>query len=264
MLVFIKLGGSLITDKDQPYTARIDVIKKAAGEIYKAIKEDASLKVVLGHGSGSFGHFAAKDTGFKEGAPSESQWHAFQKVWLAAHELNQILIEEFNKAGLPVISFPPSASITAENKHILEWNTEPIKRALENNLIPIVFGDTVFDRALGGAILSTEELFIYLINQLEPDRILLAGKELGVWADFPEKKHLIHEITPSNYAEVNKNIISSNSIDVTGGMQKKVALMLKALVSAPTLYIEIYSGEIPGNIYKSLKGIKTGTSISAI
>ena len=74
--------------------------------------ENAGLKIVLGHGSGSFGHFAAKEAGFKEGVSSASQWHAFQKVWFAAHELNQIFIEEFNKSGLPVISFPPSASVT--------------------------------------------------------------------------------------------------------------------------------------------------------
>ena len=33
MLVFLKLGGSLITDKDQAYSARIEVIRRAAEEI---------------------------------------------------------------------------------------------------------------------------------------------------------------------------------------------------------------------------------------
>jgi len=134
---------------------------------------------------------------------------------------------------------------------------------LDNNLIPVLFGDTIFDRSLGGIILSTEELFLYLIKQLNPGRILLAGKESGVWADFPEKRHLIPKITPENYVTVNTKIISSKSNDVTGGMQKKVTLMLEALVYAPQLYIEIFSGEVSGNIYKSLKGIKTGTSITA-
>ena len=149
MLTFLKLGGSLITDKDKPFTARIDVIRRAANEIIEAMAENAGLKIVLGHGSGSFGHFAAAETGFKEGVSSASQWNAFQKVWFAAHELNQIFIEEFNKSGLPVVSFPPSASVITENKHIISWNSEPIKSALENGLIPVVFGDTVIDRILG-------------------------------------------------------------------------------------------------------------------
>ncbi|MDP2964472.1 MAG: isopentenyl phosphate kinase [Pelolinea sp.] len=262
MLVFLKLGGSLITDKDRPYTARFDVIKRTAEEINKAINEDSDLKVVLGHGSGSFGHFAAMESGFKEGASTKSQWLGFQRVWQAAHELNDIFIGEYNKSGLPVVSFPPSTSISADNKKILEWNTFPIRTALVNNLIPVVFGDTIFDLSLGGVILSTEELFLFLIDKLSPGRIILAGKEPGVWADFPEKKHLIPKITPENYVGVNKKIASSQSIDVTGGMQKKVTLMLEAVSTNPNLSIEIITGEIPGNIYKSLKGVKTGTIIA--
>jgi isopentenyl phosphate kinase len=262
VLEFLKLGGSLITDKDCPYTARIDVIKRTAEEINKAINEDPNLKVVLGHGSGSFGHFAAIKSGFKDIASTKSQWHGFQKVWQAAQELNNIVITEFIKSGLPVISFSPSAAISADNRKIMEWNTFPIKSALDNHLIPVVFGDTIFDRSLGGVIFSTEELFIFLIDIFKPDRIILAGKEPGVWADFPEKRKLIPKITPENYFSVNNKIISSLSTDVTGGMKNKVSLMLEAVSNHPKLSIEIITGEIPGNVFKALKNIKTGTSIT--
>jgi len=261
MLTFLKLGGSLITDKDKPFTARINIIRRAAGEIIKGIEENPNLRIVLGHGSGSFGHYAAAETGFIEGVSSASQWHAFQKVWFAAHELNQIFIEELNRSGLPIISFPPSAAAISENKHIVTWNSEPIKNALENGLIPVVFGDTVFDRTLGGIILSTEELFIHLIKELGPDYILLAGKEPGVWGDYPKNKHILNEISPGIYDRINSSIVGSDSIDVTGGMHKKVALMLEAIKIAPNLNIEIFSGEVPGNIFKALSGIRIGTSV---
>lgn len=263
MLIFLKLGGSLITDKDRPYTARLDVIKRIAGEIYKAMNEDPDLKVVLGHGSGSYGHFAAVESGFREGASTKSHWFGFQRVWNSAHELNGIVIAECNKSGLPVVSFSPSASLSADNKKIMEWNTYPIKSALKNELMPVVFGDTIFDHSLGGVILSTEELFLFLIDQLNPDRIILAGKEPGVWADFPEKTNLFPIITPEKYDDVKSKISSSTSIDVTGGMHKKVFLMIEAVSKNTALSVEIISGEIPGNIYKSLKGIKTGTTIAA-
>ncbi len=261
MLVFLKLGGSLITDKDKPYTARIEVIRRAANEIIKAKQEKESLKIVLGHGSGSFGHYAAKEAGFKEGVSLVSQWHAFQKVWFAAHELDQIFIEELNKSGLTVFSFPPSASVTTENKRIVSWNLEPIKHALESGLIPVVFGDTVFDRILGGIILSTEELFLHLIKDLKPDSILLAGKEPGVWGDYPINTQMLQEIFPGNFESINLKITGSDSVDVTGGMRKKVALMLEALTIKPNLDIEIFSGEVPGNIFKALSGMQTGTRI---
>jgi isopentenyl phosphate kinase len=56
-LVFLKLGGSLITDKNQAHTARLDVLERMAFEIAAARAQDQDLKIVLGHGSGSFGHY---------------------------------------------------------------------------------------------------------------------------------------------------------------------------------------------------------------
>ena len=102
MIVFLKMGGSLITEKDRPYTVRVDVIRRIADEINQAIKENPDLKVVLGHGSGSFGHTAAVESGFGEEVSSKNQWLAFQSVWAAAHALNDLVMTECRKRGLPL------------------------------------------------------------------------------------------------------------------------------------------------------------------
>ncbi len=60
-LVFLKLGGSLITDKNQRYTARLDRLSHLADEIRTALTDLPDLRLVLGHGSGSFGHYAVQD-----------------------------------------------------------------------------------------------------------------------------------------------------------------------------------------------------------
>ncbi|MBN1319078.1 MAG: hypothetical protein JXA42_26580, partial [Anaerolineales bacterium] len=59
-VLFLKLGGSLITDKTRRETPRFDVIKWLAAEVREALDRRPDLKLVIGHGSGSFGHFAAK------------------------------------------------------------------------------------------------------------------------------------------------------------------------------------------------------------
>ena len=56
MMILIKLGGSVITDKNRPLTARLDVVQRLAYEI-AACEE----KVVLIHGGGSFGHIKAAE-----------------------------------------------------------------------------------------------------------------------------------------------------------------------------------------------------------
>ncbi len=59
-LVFLKLGGSLITDKNSRRTARIDVLQRVGVEIKSSLENDPSLQILLGHGSGSYGHFSGK------------------------------------------------------------------------------------------------------------------------------------------------------------------------------------------------------------
>ncbi len=110
----------------------------------------------------------------------------FSKVWQAAHALNHIVMEELAIAGLPAIAVSPSSAIVSRNREILEWDISPLQAALAAGILPVVFGDAVFDQTLGGTILSTEDLFVHLAPRLQPARILLAGEEKGVWADFPQ------------------------------------------------------------------------------
>ncbi|MEJ2677610.1 MAG: hypothetical protein P8174_00885 [Gemmatimonadota bacterium] len=60
-VTLVKLGGSLITRKDTPDTARLDVIRLLARDLAGA--QRAGHYLVVGHGSGSFGHPAAQRAG---------------------------------------------------------------------------------------------------------------------------------------------------------------------------------------------------------
>jgi isopentenyl phosphate kinase len=261
MRVFLKLGGSLITDKDQPYTARRDMIARIAAEIAASREANPDLQILLGHGSGSFGHYAAKDLGTRDHVDSPQEWLGFQKVWSAAHALNQIVLEEMAKVDLPVISLPPSAAVSARGREPRQWSTYPIQSALEHNLIPVIFGDVIFDEELGGIIYSTEDLFLPLLPMLQPQMVLLAGKEPGVWADYPHNTRIIPLITPASYSDTSDAIRSSASIDVTGGMAAKVQLMLQTVQAYPDTTVYIFSGEEKGSISSALQGKNQGTTI---
>ncbi len=261
-IIFLKLGGSLITEKEKAFTARVDRIQKIAKEIQTALKENPRLWLLIGHGSGSFGHYAAKDAGTRDGVFSIAQWKSFQQVWYAARTLNNIVIEEFNRVGLPVIALQPSAAITSERHTIRDWNTQPIAQSLNSGLIPVVHGDVIFDEKLGGVILSTEDLFFHLIDQLHPDLILIAGKEQGVYADYPRKNKLIPTISLQNRDMFIEKIQPSYAVDVTGGMREKVNLMLAVVEKKTDVQIQIFSGEEDGNIRRSLCGEQVGTRIT--
>lgn len=260
-LVFLKLGGSLITDKDSRSTPRRDTIERLAAETAAALAAQPELRILLGHGSGSFGHTAARQHGTVHGVFSPQQWLGFAQVWKEARALNEIVIDIFTRAGLPVIAFPPSAAVTTRSGQVTHWNLAPLNSALAAGLLPVVNGDTIFDEILGGTILSTEDLFLHLARQLHPARILLAGLEPGVWADYPDCTRLQETITPASFLTLSGGIGASASVDVTGGMRQKVQSMLALVSEIPNLEAVIFSGQEPGLMTRVLTGAKPGTTL---
>jgi isopentenyl phosphate kinase len=262
-LHFLKLGGSLITDKNRPHTHRPEVLKRLCEEIAEAFERAPGLKLVLGHGSGSFGHVPGQQYGTRQGVHTPEEWRGFAEVWREAARLNRLVMEALHAAGLPALAFPPSAAVTAEDGQVAAWDLAPLRTALQNDLLPVVYGDVVFDRLRGGTILSTEDLFAYLAPQLQPGRVLLAGIEPGVWADFPECTQLIPEITPDSLEAMGGSLTGARATDVTGGMASKVQQGLEIAGSVPGLEVRIFSGQEPGLVREALLGASPGTVLRA-
>ena len=262
-LVFLKLGGSLITDKTLPYTARPDKLANLAAQISAALQAQPELSLVLGHGSGSFGHTAAKLHGTRQGVRTARQWRGFAEVWFQAAALNQFVMQALHQAGVPCLALAPVSAISARDGKVSAWDLSALKAALAARLVPVIYGDVIFDQGRGGTILSTEDLFEHLARELKPQRILLAGLEAAVWADFPKRQQRVEKITPASYDLVKAGVGASHGADVTGGMDSKVQQMLALVNEIPALSVQIFSGEQPASIQQALAGKQLGTLISA-
>jgi isopentenyl phosphate kinase len=261
-LVFIKFGGSLITDKDKPHTPRLEIIRRLADEVAAARNRMPGMRLLLGHGSGSFGHTPARYYNTRDGVHTHSEWHGFAEVWREARALNQLVVEALAGVGLPVIALPPSALIVARDGQPAGWDIRTIQMALDAGLVPLVNGDVVFDTVRGGTILSTEDVFSALATALHPSRVLMAGIEPGVWADFPSCTHIVERITTASFAALGRGLSGSVSVDVTGGMRQKVELMLLLAQRVPGLESLIFSGLDPGLVQLVLEGGSSGTRIT--
>jgi isopentenyl phosphate kinase len=261
-LVFLKLGGSLITDKANAHTANLEVIRQLARELVEVRSSFPGLHILLGHGSGSFGHVPAARYGTRDGVHNPEDWQGFVEVWQEARALNCILTQELIATGLPAITFSPCSQVIVSAKQIIQWDVALLTNALHHGLLPIVHGDTVFDLTIAGTILSTEELFTHLATQLHPDQILIAGIEKGIWADYPNRKKLIDRVTPATLPETNIMLGGSEHQDVTGGMYSKVSEMCALVAQGACKKITIFSGKVPGNIHRILAGEKIGTVIT--
>lgn len=279
-LTLLKLGGSLITDKDKPFTPRLDKLNALADEIASSWTSDRPL--ILGHGSGSFGHAAAKRYGTRDGltplvpagrspllrskrgeTEGGAYWKGFAEVWFQASQLNRFVMEALRGAGLPAVALAPVSAVTARGPRVARWDLTPLRAALEAGLVPVVYGDVIFDEARGGTILSTEDLFAHLARELRPGRILLAGLEAGVWEDFPARTRLVSRISLQSYEAMRAEIGASSSVDVTGGMSAKVGLMFELIREIPRLTARIFSAEEAGNLSRALAGEAVGTELGA-
>lgn len=260
MLVFIKLGGSLITDKTQIEHFREDALLPIAQAIESARGKRDDLQLVIGHGSGSFGHVAAQQHGTMQGVKSQADWHGFAEVASAAARLNYLVTEGLRNAGLPIWRLQPSASARCEAGRLVEMAIHPIETAIKKGLVPLVYGDVALDSMRGGTIISTETILSYLATKLPVDRILLLGEVPGVLDSAGE---VIANITPTNHDAVQAHLGGSSGTDVTGGMASKVNDMLALVQQRPLLRIAIMDGREASHLEQTLISDEPfGTQIS--
>ena len=267
-LILLKLGGSLITDKTTPNTARLEVIKRLASEIKEAIttRQD-DLQLIIGHGSGSFGHPAAARYKTTAGVTGPESWLGLAEVSAAAARLNRIVVDCFLEAGVPAITFQPSASTRTRQGQLMYFETFAIKEVIKHGLVPVVYGDVTIDAIQGVNIVSTEKLFDNLARELNPERILLAGDLDGVYSADPKttsEAELIADIDSANWDEVKALLGGSQAQDVTGGMYTKVRDMYHLTLAMPPMQAMIFSGEAANNVKDVLLGavVNFGTLIN--
>ncbi|HEX9114917.1 MAG TPA: uridylate kinase, partial [Anaerolineae bacterium] len=158
-LVFLKLGGSLLTDKTQAEAVRAESLARLAGEIAAALKRRPELYLLLGHGSGSYGHVTAARYGTRAGVRTTAQWRGYAETAVVAGRLNRLVIEALFAAGVPVLPIQPSASARCVAGVLLGLDDRPVRAALTQGLVPLVYGDVALDESQGGTIIATEEIF---------------------------------------------------------------------------------------------------------
>lgn len=252
-LLFLKLGGSLITDKRGNETLRPAVLARLADEIRAALDEGRVegryLRLVVGHGSGSFGHIAAAEHDTRAGANTGEEWMGFARVSDAAARLNRVVCQVFLDSGVPAVSLQPSASALCRDGAIETMAVRPVQMALDAGLVPIVYGDVAFDVVRGGTIISTEEVLGYLSQEMAPSWFLLAGETEGV---YDEAGDVISHITEENFATFEEAVGRSRGTDVTGGMAAKVRAMLALTAAHPGLVVRIFSGLKEGRLQQAL------------
>jgi len=261
-LVLIKLGGSVITWKDsgRPDANRRHIVRLAT-EIATALRE-RDFNLVIVHGAGPFGHILAQRHRLHEGLISPKQVGGIALTHHSMEKLNYIVIEELHRAGINAMAYQPSSSGVLKNGRLTEFSVKPLKNLLSLGIVPVTYGDVLFDEKRGCSILSGDQIIAFLAEELSADRIIIAADVAGVYEKDPKKDNrakLVKEISSDTIGKV-KEVGPSLAVDVTGGMGQKISELLR--LADAGIESEIIDGTKPGLLQKALLGKKNlGTTI---
>ncbi len=247
MMILIKLGGSVITDKSQYRTFNKERVSRLFSEIKKSGKE-----VVIVHGAGSFGHVLAKEHSLQNGYSEDSQIPAMARVQYDVRELNSMVIKELLENDIPAVSVPPGSCFVMDDGKLVVSDDEALIGLYKLGIMPVMFGDVVLDRKKGFGICSGDQLMEVLAEKLQPERVIFVSDIDGLYDKDPKTNKnakIIGEVTAENLA----TIAGESSVDdVTGGVRAKMEAMLRMSTSDRDCIL--VNGSVENRLYSLLKG----------
>lgn len=238
-MILIKLGGSIITNKEKPLSAR----KKTIDNLAKSLKK-IQEPIVIVHGGGSYGHYWS----VKYDMHTKEKKYDLRGVAIVKNsmiELNKIILDSFLKNKLKPYCLPPT-DFMAGNKPITKKVRE-IEKISKSGLIPVTFGDALWYGQNKTFILSGDKIMTHIAKILKPKLCIFALNEDGVYSDL-KSKQLIHELKGE------RPLISENKMDVTGGMTRKIEEASK--ISKMGMNVFFVNGNKPERIVKAVKNRK--------
>lgn len=259
-IVFVKIGGSLITDKTKPFSLKERALRIICDEIKRASALGKTL--IIGHGAGSFAHVPATKYQTHKGILNNDSYRGIAEVADVAAQLNRIVMKALLEKGVNAVSVSPLSTIVAQNHELKSFCTDSIEELVRLGLLPVLYGDQIMDARRGCTIYSTETILGHLALILKRkgymvERIIHCGQTNGV---YDTQGRTIPLITPFSFRTVQRALGGSGGVDVTGGMIHKVEETLSlARQGIPGLIID---GIEHGSLAKAVAGERVlGTRI---
>ncbi len=221
MFDIIKLGGSIITDKQEYKKLKTEILRDICSVIAAWNKN-----VIIVHGAGSFGHILAKKHSIVSGYTDSTQLVGLTNIRIDVNELSQSIVKTLKEQGIPAIGFQTSALFFDEREETNpSFFKEPLKKALTLGLIPVLSGDILFTNKKDFTIHSGDSLINLLVQEFDVDRVIFITDVDGLMVkdsklDGVERLSSIplDKLSQIELADYSKRDL----VDVTGTMKGKV------------------------------------------
>ena len=253
-IILLKLGGSLLTDKNKPFSIREDVVRSVVQQII-----DANKKIILIHGGGSFGHPLAKKYNISTGIDSSisNQILGLTETHQSMNKFNSCIINMFLEHKYPALSIQASSIFIKDFQIISTYSIDIIETALDLNILPILYGDIILDKQGSFSIISGDKIIFELcenLNKYSVSKVIFTMETDGLYIQDNDEKSIL--VTECNSNELDNLELAAlgQKIDVTGGIRGKINAIKE--ICKYNIPVQIINGLENGNILKALKGQK--------
>jgi len=248
--VIVKLGGSVITRKNEVERIRPKVLARLAREVAEV--RDRPLVVL--HGAGSFGHPGAKRFGLATapapGASPEERTRGAAIVAAEVRRLHLAVVRELVRAGASPASVPMATHARNRAGELVHLDPAPVRAALDAGFVPVSFGDVVPDETWGTSILSADTIAVALAPALGANRVVFVSDVEGVLEGPKDRRRsVVREITQETLEALRP---PSGAADVTGGIRGKAKAMLA--IAAAGADAGLISGLSDGAVSRAIRG----------
>lgn len=254
-MIIVKLGGSVITNKRRPLTARPKAIASMARDL-----AGAEEPLIVVHGGGSFGHYwSVRHDMHTE--PARHAPAAVAAVKNAMVDLDAIVLRAMAKEGAFPYAIPPHALVAPGGEAAGGPAVREAGRIAGSGLVPVTYGDALWRRGGMAYIMSGDRLVRMLSLALRPRIAIFATDVDGLYEDM-DSRELIPRVGAAEAGRLAQSLAGGASDaggtgrgkkapvpDVTGGIRRKV--LEAARLAGAGIDAAFVNGDRPGSILEA-------------
>ncbi|MEO3993893.1 MAG: isopentenyl phosphate kinase [Desulfurococcaceae archaeon TW002] len=245
MSTVVKLGGSVITRKSEPLSARSDTISRLAEEISNFLHKNKKHSLVLVHGGGSFGHLLVRECLKKIGYINTQ---CFARVAFYMDLLNHLIIEALLASEIPAVRITPRSICWGVDYGRCDFSV--VGKLMSSGIVPVLYGDVILSSS-ESKVLSGDDIVWYLTKSLGLKKVIFVTDVNGVYDKDPKHHKDARVLSNIHVSEVLKEASFWEVPDVTGGMLNKLRKSLSLDIRDVKIYV--INGFVPGNLLNALE-----------
>jgi isopentenyl phosphate kinase len=214
-MIVLKLGGSVVTEKERDETVDGAALARAAAAVAAATED-----LVVVHGGGSFGHPHAETWGAST-TEGVSDVDGVTAIHGAMTTLNKFVLRALQDEDVPAVPVHPFSAGHRDCDGALSLPSEQVRTLVSEGFVPVLHGDLVAHAGEGATVLSGDEIVTSLADSLSADRVGVCSTVPGV---LDADDDVVAEI--ASFDDVADVLGESAATDVSGGMAGKVRELL--------------------------------------